>query len=322
MSVSAFAAAQAAVGAQSASGRSPEPTPIEEVFDERVSLKTLFLLYLRGFAYSLIVFMLFLLVFLISLVLSIMGGNGAASALGGDFFGFGLFLSVIVYFAVILFTKVSDPISEWKTLVEDKAPAAQGAYAAIAWALRSRQIPVTANAQQVRSDILPGSTNCRLVIRDNYYYAYVSVFEYGTSLYIGWSMWRRRMGIRLIFTFYKDMLAEWVNRGDLLRQMLRTERARAMREAVHSAAREGAQAAIMGTQLTIASVFGGMLPVEDLDRPDPVASAPIAPTPTAPPPAPAPAAPQTFSQPPLDVVPPQMAPFASADQGPSPDDFS
>lgn len=267
--------AAVAVGPAGSGRGVPDMTPVEEAFDERVSIRTLIMLYVRAFIVGAIVFFLFFVIW----ALTGMGSNTEQTAFGtvstGPSLGVlrtGFEVALLVFWVVGVLTRVSDPISEWKTLVEDKADAAQGAYAAIAWALRSRRTPVSAAARRVRSDILPGTVNNRLVITDGNYTAYISVFEYGTSLYIGWTMWRRRMGVVLIWTFQKDLIADIFNRSDLLRQMLRTEKPRAMREALHLAAREGMQAAMEGTELTIASVFGGHLPIENLDlEPSPVA---------------------------------------------------
>ncbi|WP_149826066.1 hypothetical protein [Streptomyces tailanensis] len=118
----------------------------------------------------------------------------------------------------------------------------------------------------------------RLVVTSGRYVAYVTVFAYGTSLYVGWTMWRSRSGAVVIGHFVKDIVASILNRSDSLNQMLRTDRPRAMREAVHSAAREGVEIAIQGIEVPLTSAFGQEPPIQ---------SAPV-PAPSAPPGPPAP----------------------------------
>ncbi|MEY9856109.1 hypothetical protein ABH935_001713 [Catenulispora sp. GAS73] len=229
--------------------------PIESVFDERVTPGMLFRLWQRAAVGAILIWVPVL----------ILGGILVAMGLW-PIFVLCLIAGPVIYIVLLLIITTNDPISESKSLIPDQCQAANGAFAAIAWSLRNRQVPVQAQPKLVRSDIiLRGSVANRLEIRDGSYYAYVSVFGYGTSLYIGWTMWRRRPGRVLIFTYWKDLFANAANRADLMRQMLRTEMARAMREALDVATREGIEAAIEGTSLTFEQVFGGMLSVENVD---------------------------------------------------------
>ena len=101
----------------------------------------------------------------------------------------------------------------------------------------------------MRSDVLAAeAVNNRLVITERTYVAYVSVFGFGTSLYVGWMMWRSRRGATLIGQFLKDLIGGILGRSGIINQMLRTEKVRAMREAVHSAVREGVDAAVAGIE--------------------------------------------------------------------------
>ncbi len=274
--------------------------PVDHAFNERVTPEMLFKFWLRTVAGT----------FLIWIPLLIVTGILAALGLY-QIFLLALFAGPVIYLVLLLTITTNDPISESKSLIPDSADAAEGSFAAIGWSLRSRRVPVIAQPKLMRSDIiLPGSLTNRLEIRDGNYYAYVNVFGYGTSLYVGWSMWRRRPGRTLIFTFWRDLFANAVNRADLMRQMLRTEKARAMREALDIATREGIEAAIEGTELTVAQVYGG-LAVENVD----ITSADGA---VAPPPAPMPVAPLPDFGPapapatgPTDVLP-ALPPIAAA----------
>jgi uncharacterized protein YbjQ (UPF0145 family) len=112
---------------------------------------------------------------------------------------------------------------------------------------------------------------------------YVSVFPYGSSLYVGWTMWRSRRGATLIGHYLKDLVGSLFGRTGAINQMLRTERVRAMREAVHAAVREGAEVAVQGVEVPIAATFGRDVPIQDLRAAAVAPAAPVAPpTPVAP----------------------------------------
>lgn len=199
---------------------------VELNFDETVSYSTLKNLALTAFWSSVLVFV------LLGLLPAILAGDPDAMSPG-------LLFSIVVFWVVLLAVRLNEPVSEWKTLLEDKAAASSSAYAAIYGALARRRIPVSAVPARVRSDITPEVVHNRLVITSGRYVAYVTVFAYGTSLYVGWTMWRSRPGAVVIGHFVKDIVGGILNRAGNVQQMLRTERPRAMREAVHSAAREG-----------------------------------------------------------------------------------
>ncbi|MFC7257693.1 hypothetical protein [Streptomyces lutosisoli] len=233
---------------------------VELNFDESVSYTTLKNLALTAFWSSVLVFV------LLGLLPAILAGDPEAMSPG-------LIFSIVVFWVVLLAVRLNEPVSEWKTLLEDKAAASTSAYAAVYGALARRRIPVSAVPARVRSDITPEVVHNRLVITSGRYVAYVTVFAYGTSLYVGWTMWRSRPGAVVIGHFVKDIVGGILNRAGNLQQMLRTERPRAMREAVHSAAREGVEIAVQGIEVPIASTFGQEPPVQ--------AGAPAPPTPPA-----------------------------------------
>ncbi|MFH8787220.1 hypothetical protein [Streptomyces roseoverticillatus] len=221
-------------------------------------------------------------------------------------FSVGAILGFIVFWLILLFSCFTEPVSEWRTLLEDKAQASPSAYAAIYGALSSRRIPVTAVPSRIRSDVFqPEVVSNRLVINSGRYVAYVSVFEYGTSLYLGWTMWRIRPGWVIIGTYFKDLIGGFKGRTGDVNQMLRTERPRAMREAVHSAVREGVEIAVQGIEVPIASTFGQDLPIMTAPGQGPAG-----------PPAP-PAPPVMPAAPPVPQAVPHPAPPAPPAPGPA-----
>jgi hypothetical protein len=249
---------------------------VESGFDESVPLPVLLRLWVRAAVPAFLVWLVFFFVW----IMRVSHDNSLSSETRSVFhlgiLGWGGLISFIVFWVILLLTKMPEPIAEWNTLLENKAGAAVSSYAAVFGALRRRHIPVYVEPKRVRSDILsPEVVNNRLVLTDRNYVAYVSVFAYGTSLYVGWTMWRNRPGTELIFAFFKDIVANFYGRTGFINQMLRTEKPRAMREAVHSAVREGVDVAVEGVEVPIASTFGHELPIEDLT---PMAPSPI-PTP-------------------------------------------
>nr|WP_221380625.1 adhesin [Actinoplanes polyasparticus] len=240
---------------------------IEMKLSESVPLAALFKLWLIAAVSSVVVFMFFLVIWVAAFADSAAEGDAKLGVLST-----GTFLAFATFWAVLLLSRTDEPIDEWKTLVENKHEAATSAYAAIYASLRRRRIPVNAAAMRIRSDVLaPEVVNNRLVINERSYTVYTSVFPYGTSLYIGWMMWRSRRGATLIGQLLKDLIGSMLGRTGSINQMLRTERVRAMREAVHTAVREGADVAIQGIRVSLPQTFGHDIPVQDLrgDTPEP-----------------------------------------------------
>jgi hypothetical protein len=275
--------------------------PMEISLDESVNRLALLWLYVRAAAVSIIFWMVLFVIWLITNANTFSNPGGPDTGL----LNVSSLLAFLLFWFVMLFTRTQEPIAEWRSMIEERAAAATSAYAAIYGSLRRRQIPLSPVAMRVRSDILgKESVNNRLVITERGYTAYVSVFPYGTSLYVGWLMFRNRRGYQLIFTFLKDALGSVFGRSDLVSQMLRTEKIRAMREALHYAAREGVDIAIRGIDVPLVATFGYDVPIQDLEAPMPSGSVGYG----APAPAPAP----DFGQ-----VPPPHA-YAAPVPGPAP----
>ncbi|MGW6510830.1 hypothetical protein ACWGCP_25405 [Streptomyces niveus] len=232
--------------------------PVELGFDESVPFNTLLQM---AFNAALAALGVWVIVFL--LIFTTSQDSGGMFGEVDDFFGAagGAFGWAFLAFWVIFLSEGKDePISEWKSLIEDRGDAAELAYAAIQGSLSRRRIPLGSSPERVRSDLGPEIVSHRLVIGYGPYIAYVTVFAYGTSLYLGWTMWRRRTGISFVATFWKDVLGGLLGRTGTANQMLRTEGARAMREAVHSAVREGVEAVATSLDRPAAATFGAAPP--------------------------------------------------------------
>ncbi len=200
-------------------------------------------------------------------------------------------------------------VSQWELTLDGKGTAAESVYTTIIDSLQRDHIPVSVGRMRIRPKF-NGPIRNYLVMTEKPYYAYVGVFAYGDGLFMTWSMWRTRRIIVLPWLFLWESLRRAVGRGNVIHDILRTDQARAMREAIHNAVREGVDAAAVG--LDADSALLQSIPVEDegaersssIPRPRP--PRPASPVrPSAPPPAPAPVAPTVA---PGRPVPPVFAP--------------
>lgn len=200
--------------------------PMELGLDDSVSLHTLTILLLRAYFAWLVV----------SLVLGLLGAVFALKGDGEALLTVGFVIGIIVFWLVLLGSKVTDPIGEWRTLLADRAGQAASYYNMIRVVLDRRELPINVDPQvrSIKLSVRGNPVKHTIVLFENEYQTYVTVFPYGTSLYVGWQMWRRRYGAQLI----KHALISRVTPGSLVTAMLQTDRARAMREAVHLACRE------------------------------------------------------------------------------------
>lgn len=259
--------------------------PVELGIAEGVSWRTLFHLWLRAFVCSVFTWMAF---FVIAFIVGIgeltsqtssSSRYGSSSASGGldaagTIMGIGSLVATVVFGVVLLLTKQSEPIGEWRVLLADRADRAESVYSHIFGVLWRRQFPVRWRVRRIHAG--SAAISNRLVVNHGSYTAYVSVFAYGTSLYLGWTMWRARRGAGLVGQFFKDLFQSMQGNHDIEREMMRTEPVRAMREAVHAACREGLLVAVEGQWVPAEFGFPQGLPqLEEIDFGDaPVPAAP------------------------------------------------
>jgi hypothetical protein len=200
--------------------------PIETDLNESVSSKFLRLLLLRSFLVS---FLLYLAGFLFGVLLLLIGG----STVGFGWMVFCGLVSTVVFWVVLLFSRTPEPIAEWRVLLAERYGRRDHAYLGIRQVLSTRGFPVGVEEK-----------DGRLILRESSYVVYISVFTYGSSLYLGWMMWRSRRGYQLIGQYLRDMMQGLQGRNTIELQILRSERARALREAAHIACREGLAVAL------------------------------------------------------------------------------
>lgn len=236
--------------------------PVEAYFDESVSWPTIKALWFKA-AVSSLVFLVFM------LLVAAMAGSAGPVVVGA----IGCF---VVFWLVFLAAKLDEPIGEWRVVLADRAAAGDSVYSAIRGKLVERELPI--QSLRARRTYSGFGVNNRLILMDGYYHTYVSVFSYGTSLYLGWMMFRTRRGATIVGRFVADLVASLAGRLDEIDLMLRTERPRAMREVVHALCREGLHVAVERIEVPVGYGFPeGLPPVEALPgaaAPSPGLSAP------------------------------------------------
>lgn len=248
---------------------------VEDSFDDTVHWKVLLAVWLRAAAVAFGVLLLFGFTGLVALA----GDRGS----GLGIMGVGLQIAMIAFVAVFLVSKVSEPAGEWRVLLDGRGTHAESVYVEIARVVRERGLPVVPVFRRIRTGGEPSRVTHRMALRDGGYVAYLSVFAYGTGLYVGWVMRRERRGTELVRQFVSDFVRGFGG-TDTEKVMMRTEPPRAMREALHAAAREGLCAAVDGRAVGPGAAFPRGLPqIEE----DVAARVPVqAPMPLAPPPVP------------------------------------
>jgi hypothetical protein len=134
-------------------------------------------------------------------------------------------------------------LSEWKFLVDGKAQVAPVTFDHIAWALQQRQTPLDM-VQVRRLKLAGGEGRDYLELRRGLFSGLICCFAYGADLYVGWTFWLRISPLRWFLMLIARLWQTLMRRGTDLYVSLRYDYARAMREAMHSVAREGVDVAV------------------------------------------------------------------------------
>jgi hypothetical protein len=192
------------------------------------------------------------------------GGSHSLSAIEGTggFFTIVIFLFNLVLFICFWFLKVPIQLSEWKLTVDGKAAAAPTVFSHIGWVLYGRQTPIDSlRVQQFR---LPGTgSRDYLELQSGIFYGYIACFPYGHDLYVGWTFWVRISPFRYLCMFVARIWQSLFNRGSDLYVSLRYDSARAMRETMHSATREGVDVAAGHLEAQGQGIVGTAIPVTE-----------------------------------------------------------
>jgi hypothetical protein len=195
-------------------------------------------------------------------------GDTVAPVSSSPINGFGDFLLVVLaLFSLAMaisfwFTKIPILLSEWKLTVDGKAAATPMVFSHIAAVLYQRGTPIA--PMRVQRFRLP-QTGLRdyLELHSDMFYGYVACFGYGQDLYIGWTFWSKLSPIRYVFMFIARLWQSAFNRGSDLHVMLRYDSARALREVIHSATREGVDVAVGRLDAHGQGIIGSAIPVAE-----------------------------------------------------------
>jgi hypothetical protein len=154
-------------------------------------------------------------------------------------------------------------ISEWKFMVDGKAAAAAAAFQHITWVFEQRRSPVD-RMKIHRLSFGGGQSREYLYVQDGVFRVFISCFPYGQDLYVGWTMWWRLSAVRWFWTYVTRFYQAFTLRGSELHLVHRYDSAKALREAVHGAAREGLDVAAGLIQPGGTGTAGSGIAVEDL----------------------------------------------------------
>jgi hypothetical protein len=197
-----------------------------------------------------------LVAFVVLLVFGLIAGFPIAVTLwviGAVIFG-------LLFLCLYWLIPVPTQLSEWKFFVDDKASVAPVTFDHIAWALQQRQTPLDV-VQVRRLKLAGGESRDYLELRRNLFSGFISCFAYGNDLYVGWTFWLRVSPARLLLMSIARLWQTLMRRGTDLYVSLRYDYARAMREAIHSVAREGVDVAIGQTRPHGQGVIGSTVQV-------------------------------------------------------------
>lgn len=158
-----------------------------------------------------------------------------------------------------------EPMSEWELLLDGRSVSADSAYAAVALALQQRSVPAHVVPTRIAVDPSRGLVRNYLTISTPPYVIYVSVIPYGTGLYLAWTMWREQKITTLYREWFRQLRNQRSGAGSYLHMMLNAEYARALRETVHNAMRDGVETAISAQTVSLSEAFAGRIPTVTRD---------------------------------------------------------
>ena len=99
-------------------------------------------------------------------------------------------------------------------------------------------------------------------MQDGIFCGYVVSLPYGRDLYVGWTYWWRLSAVRWLWTALTRAYQHLTFRGSQLHAVHRYDSAKALREAIHGAARQGLDAATGVVEFQGAGTIGSQLKIE------------------------------------------------------------
>jgi hypothetical protein len=156
--------------------------------------------------------------------------------------------------------KLPAQLSEWKLGVDDKGGAAPVVFDHIAWSLTRRRTPVD-SVNWRRFAVAGQHSRDLLEVRQGIYCGLVTCFANGEDLYIGWTLWLYLSPARFLWTAIQRLIWGLRFRGHSLYVSIQFDLAKAVREAIHSAVREGVDVAAGQLEAHGQGTIGTVVPV-------------------------------------------------------------
>ena len=198
---------------------------------------------------------------LLALVLLVVTGDGALPTIVGVLSALA-FLAAAVLWVIACFRPLPVRNAEWVSYLDGKGTAAPAVLAQVGAALQRRRTPAEARVKRVP---LPGGGHRDLLeARSGLFVGYVSVYEFGEDLHVGWVYFWYLSLFKLVLLAIGNLLNGMRGRQTEVHVLARYEPAKTLREALHAAAREGASIAAypaalsesLATSLPIDAVAG------------------------------------------------------------------
>lgn len=180
--------------------------------------------------------------------------------------GAGLAIALLLWFAAwILPWFIPDHVyaGHWELALENQGHLVEPAFALTAQRLQQKGLGAKVEPRRVKSTVA-GSSRFYLTVKQDRYTCYVAILSYGTDLFASWSMWREQRPLAVLWYWLVGIARSLIGKSSQFHEVVRADPARAMREAVHNAARSGVEAAIEGQQATIVGTFGSDLSIENI----------------------------------------------------------
>jgi hypothetical protein len=164
--------------------------------------------------------------------------TSGSQAFGSSFLTFWAILGLsYIAWIVSLFFRIREPIAEYSLLIEGRAMAAPNAYGFVLRAAQARSTPFPLYPIRLAGQYM-------LRLGDDRLQSLIVVQTYGTDLYVGWTMWRSRSTMVVLWHIIRDLFRIFAG-GTAYRSALQNTHARALREITHSLTRLGVQAAVL-----------------------------------------------------------------------------
>lgn len=151
-------------------------------------------------------------------------------------------LAMTAYSAVLFYSRVTEPVAEWRVLLDERRHRAADVFQQINITLQELHGTPPVSTQLARPES-GQDVNYRLRLTEGRYRAYVTVFSHGSALYVGWTMWSSRRGYLLLGHFFGGILASFSGQDADEKRVIRAERPRSMAETVQLACLAGLSAA-------------------------------------------------------------------------------